>query len=99
MQSMREIVKHLKQCGVDEIVDDTRKITPNAAFFCTQKGKESGYDAQALQLGAKFVLQISSENAELPFINLESWQEFVAVLVEFYGEVNAKIFAITGDNI
>ena len=95
---MREIVKHLKQCGVDEIVDDTRKITPNAAFFCTQKGKESGYDAQALQLGAKFVLQISSENAELPFINLESWQEFVTVLVEFYGEVNAKIFAITGTN-
>ena len=97
MQSVRGIVEYLRQIGVKEIVDDTRKITPNSAFFCNQKGKESGYDVQALKLGAKVVIQVSQTN-EKGFVNLESWQKFVAVLIEFYGEINAKIFAITGTN-
>lgn len=101
MQSVREIVEYLKQIGVEEIIDDTRKITPNSAFFCNQKAKEMGYDIQALKLGAKCVIQISQKKEECGeegFMNLGSWQKFVAVLQEFYGNINAKMFAITGTN-
>jgi len=97
MQSVREIVENLKKIGVEEIVDDTRKITPNSAFFCSSKAKEMGYDIQARKLGAKSVIQVS-QSIEEGFMNLESWQKFVAVLQEFYGEINAKMFAITGTN-
>ena len=97
MQSVREIVENLKKIGLEEIVDDTRKITPNSAFFCNQKAKEMGYDVQARKLGAKAVIQIS-QTSEDGFFNLESWQKFVAVLQEFYGKINAKMFAIKGTN-
>lgn len=98
MQSVREIIDTLRNLSIETIVDDTRKVTQNSAFFCNEKAREMGYDMQAVKLGAKVVIRISSKIDDLPYIGVESWDIFVNVLQFFYGERSAKLFAITGTN-
>jgi UDP-N-acetylmuramyl tripeptide synthase len=98
MQSVREIIDVLRGLDIQTIVDDTRNITQNSAFFCNEKAREMGYDMQAVKLGAKAVILIDSKIDALPYIGVESWEVFVNVLKEFYGERSAKLFAITGTN-
>ena len=99
MQSVREVVSFLKTIGILDITDNSKNANKLTAFFCTQKAKEMNYHVEALNAGA-IIIQISKEKSELPYVNLEKWEDYVELLnLFFFNEnENAKIIGITGTN-
>jgi UDP-N-acetylmuramoyl-L-alanyl-D-glutamate--2,6-diaminopimelate ligase len=100
---LQEIIKILKEYKIYDIIDNSKQVNENSAFFCNTRAKEKGFDLDAINNGCNVVIIVTGhfkikQGYELCYILLPDWSTYINLLKEFYSIADIKKIAVTGTN-